>query len=264
MTFALGPRAAEAGYRIAAYDSIGSTNAEAMARARAGDRGPLWIVAKAQSRGRGRRGRAWSTERGNLAATLLIHTRAPAAVAATLGFVAGLALTEALDALAPGLDVGLKWPNDVLARGEKLAGILLESEPIADGAAVVVGIGVNVVDAPHGLPYPAVSLAGLGIRMPPERLFAALSEGWIGLHRLWNEGRGLPQIRRHWLARAAGLGERVAVRAGEGVIAGTFETLDDEGRMIVRTADGRAVPVAAGDVYFGHAATLHETVRENG
>ena len=155
-------------------------------------------------------GRSWSTPVGNLAASLLLVVEHEPSVAATLGFVAGLALDEALRAVAPSLAVRialdgieggassqrdrlqLKWPNDVLLDGAKLAGILLEAEPLGgERLAVIVGIGANVVAAPSGLPYPATSLrdAQRPGRMPP-RLFRALSDAWAALERIWNDGRG--------------------------------------------------------------------------
>ena len=264
MAFTLGPRAAETGYRLADYDTIGSTNSEALARARAGDRGPLWIVARTQTAGRGRRGRGWSTAEGNLAASLLLHCRVPLTVAATLGFVAGLALKDALALCAPGLPVQLKWPNDVLVSGRgKLAGILLESEPLDSGVVIAVGIGVNVGSAPDGLPYPATSLADLGKPVTPQALFTALSDAWVGAAQDWNLGNGLPSIRRQWLEHAAGRGERVAVQMGERIARGVFETIDDDGRLILRSDDGSPVAVAAGEVYFGAAAGT-QPARETG
>src|SRR5450759_1740674 len=150
MAFALGPRALSAGYRLAAFDHIGSTNAEAMTRARDGERGPTWFVTSEQTAGRGRRHRPWIAPRGNLASSILEVIDVSPAVAATLGFAAGLALEAALQKVsieaslkAAGSDqmkFSLKWPNDVLAGRQKLAGILLEAETVADNRlAVVVG-----------------------------------------------------------------------------------------------------------------------------
>lgn len=264
MAFALGPRAARAGYRLAAYDSIGSTSSEALVRARGGEQGPLWIAARSQNAGRGRRGRAWSTAEGNLAATLLMRRDAPLAVLATLGFVAGLALKDAISVCAPGLDTALKWPNDLLSGNGKLAGILLESEPVAGGIAVAVGIGVNVSSAPEGLPYAATSLAELGANVAPESLFAALSDAWTDTIRLWDDGAGLTEIRRRWLSHAAGVGEHVTVRIGEHVEQGIFETIDTDGRLVLRGNEGKKIPVTAGEVFFGEAATRPQSVRETG
>ena len=167
----------------------------ALEQARDGDPGRLWIVSKRQESGRGRRGRNWETPHGNLAATLLLVGRGELKLAATLGFVAGLALSDALAAIVPagrigiGVDGGqaapgrsrfeLKWPNDVLADGAKLAGILLESAQLDGGRyALAIGIGVNVVAHPEGLPYPATSLAALGADVDAEALFLALSDAW--------------------------------------------------------------------------------------
>jgi BirA family transcriptional regulator, biotin operon repressor / biotin---[acetyl-CoA-carboxylase] ligase len=265
MGFALGHRALHAGYRLAAFDQIGSTNAEALERAREGERGPIWYVTSEQTAGRGRRQRAWVAPRGNLASSILEVVEVSPAVAATLGFAAGLALEQALRkvsveaAMRSGgeLEFRLKWPNDVLAGGKKLAGILLEAETLPGGGlAVVVGIGTNVVAAPEGTPTPAVSLAGLGVTISAEELFAALSDGWAEFRGLWDNGRGFGEIRKSWLAHAAGLGQAVAIKLDSSTIEGTFDTIDEQGCMIVRTAQGRLVPITAGDVYFGSAASV--------
>lgn len=274
MAFLLGPRARDAGYRLAAFETIGSTNTEAMERARAGDPGDLWVVARAQTAGRGRRGRAWETPTGNLAASLLKIVDLDPLTAATLGFVAGLSLDEALRRVAPTLDarvlldgadgvgpserdrLALKWPNDVLLGGAKLSGIMLEREDLGGGrTALVIGIGVNVAYAPDGLPYPATSLREAGLSVTADDVFAALAEAWTGIEGMWDGGRGFKDVRRAWLARAAGLGGRVAVRVGSEVVEGTFETLDDEGRLVVRAGDGTVKRITAGEVHFGVAAT---------
>ena len=265
MSFALGQKALAAGYRLAAFDRIGSTNTEALERARAGERGPIWLVTSEQTAGRGRRQRAWIAPRGNLAASLLEVMDIAPAVAATVGFAAGLAEEAALEkvSLEAALRLGpdrprytLKWPNDVLAGGKKLVGIGLEAEAIGDRLAVVVGIGTNVVAAPEGTPTPAVSLANLGVNISAEELFAALSDAWVEFRGIWDNGRGFAEIRRLWLERAAGLGERVAIHTGNATLEGIFDTIDDAGCLIVRTAEGRRVPVAAGEVFFGAAASV--------
>ncbi|MGE0280109.1 MAG: biotin--[acetyl-CoA-carboxylase] ligase [Rhizobiaceae bacterium] len=270
--FLLAPTALAAGYRLEAHASVGSTNALGLDRAREGDAGNLWIVSKKQESGRGRRGRVWETPEGNLAATLLVVLKDRFSAAATLGFVAGLALSEALDAVAPGKIVRvapdgggagrnrfeLKWPNDVLAEGAKLAGILLESSMLPNGQmAVAIGIGVNVVSHPADTPYPATSLNGLGASCDAEGLFLALSDAWVDLARLWNDGQGLGPIRRRWLSRAAGLGGEVAVRVDGEVSRGIFETIDEECRFVIRQAGGRQVTISAGDVHFGAVASAN-------
>jgi BirA family biotin operon repressor/biotin-[acetyl-CoA-carboxylase] ligase len=150
----------------------------------------------------------------------------------------------------------LKWPNDVLAGRQKLAGILLEAEAVADERlAVVVGIGTNVVAAPEGTPTPATSLAALGVHIGAEELFAILSDAWAEFRGIWDQGRGFGEIRRLWLERAAGLGQPVAVRTSGAPVEGTFDTIDETGCLIVRTSGGQRVPISAGDVYFGSAAS---------
>ena len=264
MTFSLGPRATSAGYRLEAFDQVGSTNVEAIARGRDGDRGSIWFVTSEQTAGRGRRQRAWIAPRGNLASSVLEVLDITPATAATLGFAAGLATEAALRkvsleaALRAGpepLTYALKWPNDVLAGGKKLVGISLDAEAVGDRLAIVVGIGTNVVGAPEGTPTPATSLAALGVQISAEELFAALSDTWVEFRGIWNNGRGFAEIRRLWLERAAGLGGKVAIQTGGAVIEGSFETIDEAGCLIVRTADGKRVPITAGDVYFGSAAS---------
>jgi BirA family biotin operon repressor/biotin-[acetyl-CoA-carboxylase] ligase len=266
MAFTLGPRAISAGYRLATFDQIGSTNAEAMSCARDGASGPMWFVTAEQTAGRGRRNRPWSSPRGNLYSSVLETIDVAPPVAATLGFAAGLAIEQALQkasleaslrsAGSDHMKFSLKWPNDVLAGRQKLTGILLEAEAVEGGRlAVVVGIGTNVISAPEGTPTPATSLAALGIQISAGELFAALSDAWAEFRGIWDDGRGFGEIRKLWLARAAGLGERVAIKTGNATLEGIFDTLDEAGCMIVRTAEGRQVPVTAGDVYFGAAAS---------
>lgn len=272
MGFSLAPTAEAAGYRLEAFATVGSTNAVALERARSGDPGRIWLVSKRQEAGRGRRGRQWATAEGNLAATLLLLPGCDLRQAATLGFVAGLALADALAAAAPdirlkvGVDSGdiaagrgrfaLKWPNDVLAEGAKLSGILLESAMLdGDRFALAIGIGVNVAGHPEDVPYPATSLAALGSACDAERLFLALSDAWVGYERLWAGGRGTAAIRSRWLEHAAGLGAPAAVRIDGRVVRGVFETIDEECRFVIRADDGTRVTVAAGDVHFGTVAT---------
>lgn len=270
MEFVLGPKALAAGYRCEGYGTIDSTNAMALSRARAQDAGRLWIVSAHQSAGRGRRGNHWRTPPGNLAASLLTVIDSAANIAATLSFVAGLAVDEALRRIAPELSVAfasdgigygdsgrrdrlrLKWPNDVLLDGGKLAGILLEAEPIGDGRlAVVIGIGVNIVESPDDLAYPTAALASVGISADAADIFWALSESWIGIERMWDGGKGFAGIRKLWLERAAGVGEEVTVRIGGEVLHGAFETIDDEGRLVIRAPTGATRVISAGEVHFG-------------
>ena len=264
MTFTLGPRATSAGYRLEAFEQVGSTNLEAMARAREGDRGSIWIVTVEQTAGKGRRQRAWVSPSGNLPCSVLEVLDVAPAIAATLGFAAGLAAEAALRkvSLEAALRSGpesfkyeLKWPNDVLVGGRKLVGISLDAEAVDEHLAVVAGIGINVVAAPEGTPTPAISLAALGVQIGAEELFSVLSDSWVEFRGIWDNGRGFGQIRKLWLERATGLGQAVAIKSAGSTIEGIFETIDAQGCMIVRTPAGQLMPITAGDVYFGSAAS---------
>ena len=266
MTFSLGPKAISAGCRLAAFDKIGSTNTEAMARAREGERGPMWFVTTEQTAGRGRRQRAWVAPRGNLASSVLEVMDVAPAVAATMGFAFGLAHAAALQRVSveanlrlagsDHLDYRLKWPNDILVRGQKLCGLLVEAEAMTDGSlAVVAGIGTNIIAAPEGTPTPATSLNALGVHVGAEELFTALSDSWVEFRGIWDNGRGFAEIRTAWLEHAYGVGGRVAIKTGTATVEGTFDTIDDTGCLIVRTAEGKRMPITAGEVYFGTAAS---------
>ena len=265
MRYRLGPEARAQGHRLHVHDTLGSTNTEAMARARAGETGPLWVVTHRQEAGRGRRGKAWASLPGNLAASVLwpVAGVAPDHLA-ELGFVAGLALIEALEAAcgtlpdtgsAPGTrSFRLKWPNDVLRGSAKLAGLLLEAETLPGGRrAAVIGFGVNVAAAPAGLG--ATSLAETGYAGGAEALLHPLSDRMAAQARAWDRGRNFAALRVDWLARAAGLGSEIAVHSGGRILRGVFETIDEGGRLVILAPDGNRHTVTAGEVHFGSAAT---------
>jgi len=238
-----------AGARHLKFDTLGSTNAEALARTRAGGRGPLWITAKAQSAGRGRRGSTWVSPAGNLYATLLLTEPAPAAVAPQLSFVAALALHDAVAECAPllGPSLKVKWPNDLLLGRAKLAGILIEGEG-EHAFAVVIGIGVNCANHPADTAFPATDLAAAGALVTADDLFAALRRAMARRLDQWQRGDGFAGIRADWLKRAAGLGEPIKVRLPERELSGRFAGLDEAGRLQVEQPDGM-VSVTAGEVF---------------
>ncbi len=238
-----------AGARHKAYETLGSTNAEALALARAGERGPLWVTAETQSAGRGRRGSQWVSPPGNLYATLLLTEPSPPAQAPQLSFVAALALHDAVAECAPQLGplLKVKWPNDLLLAGQKLAGILIEgdSEP---GFAVAIGFGVNCAAHPPEANHPATDLATAGALVAPERLLAALAGAMTRRIAQWKGGEGFASIREDWLKRAAGLGQEIRVRLPERELSGRFEGLDEAGRLLL-AGPGGVSTIAAGDVY---------------
>ena len=237
------------GKRVVVLDLVDSTNAEALRRASAGERGPLWIVAGEQSAGRGRRGRAWASPAGNLHATLMLIDPAPPALAPQLAFVAGLALHDAVAVAAPPLAsrLALKWPNDLLCMGRKIAGVLIEGE--GDPVAVAVGIGVNCCSHPDAAEFPATDVAAEGADVSAATLFDGLAAAMEARLRQWNRGSGFARTRAAWLERAAGVGEPVRVRLAGHETAGRFETIDDSGRLMLRTGSDELEPIAAGDVF---------------
>jgi len=238
-----------AGVRHIAYQTLGSTNAEALALARAGERGPLWITALSQNAGRGRRNSIWVSPPGNLYATLLLAEPSAPELAPQLSFVTALALHDAVAACAPQLESALKvkWPNDLLLGQAKLAGILIEGES-KPKFSVAIGIGVNCAAHPNDTAYPATDLAAAGAPVTPTQLFAALSVAMLARLAQWQRGQGFPGIRADWLKRAAGLGATIRVRLPEREFAGRFEGLDDAGRLLVREAGG-VTTVTAGEVF---------------
>ena len=252
--------AASAGVRLESFETLGSTNEEALARARAvrahagrpraDTIGPLWIVAAQQTAGRGRRGRAWVSPRGNLHATLLLTDPCPAAHAAELSLVAALALHDALCRLAAAVAsrLALKWPNDMLLDDAKLAGILVEGET-GPPLAAAVGVGVNCAHHPADTAFPATSLAAAGLHVTPTDLLAALSRTMPERLAQWARGDGFAVIRADWLARAAGFGRPIRVAVGEQELHGRFDGIDDVGHLILRMDDGAVRSVAAGDVF---------------
>ena len=240
---------------IEAYDEIDSTNAEARRRAEAGEGGPVWIMARRQTAGRGRRGRNWSTETGNLAATLLTTTDAPPADAAQLSFVAALAACDLADACLGGGAARLKWPNDVLVFGKKAVGILVESGARPDGRLwLAVGVGVNLAHAPDDLERPATAFAEYISGPPPTaeaaiQVIAARFEAW---RTLWAT-QGFAPIAEAWTLRAHGLGQRCEARLPNRTVCGIAEGMDPDGALRLRLDDGALERITAGDVFFGEA-----------
>lgn len=267
MHFSLSPIAQNQSYRLESFETIGSTNAVALERAVSGDPGKIWFVSKRQESGRGRRGRAWFTQEGNLASTLLLVASFDINIAATLGFVAGLSLAEALDAVftknvfktAP--TVTLKWPNDVFVNGAKLSGILLETTLLSQNRfGLAIGIGTNIISHPTDLPYEATSLQKIGSDCDAETLFMALSDTWAMNYQVWNNGLGLDFIRLKWLERAHQLGNSVSVMVDGKIIEGVFETIDRSCRLVIRDDDGIRTTITAGDVYFGSVASVRNNI----
>lgn len=240
------------GYARAVFDSLLSTNAAALAAA-----GPIWIMAQTQTAGRGRRARPWDSPRGNLYASLCLHPSDPPAQMALRSFAAALALRDALIAAGvAGNTITLKWPNDVLISGRKVAGILLESSPRGALACLAIGFGVNLAVHPdlgaveEGATLPTSVLRETGLTIAPEAFLSQLAASYA-LREVQFAKAGFAPLRADFLAHAARMGEVIIARLGTGVAhKGRFETIDDTGNLILTTATGRmAIPAA--DVFFG-------------
>jgi BirA family biotin operon repressor/biotin-[acetyl-CoA-carboxylase] ligase len=240
--------------RVLHFGSLDSTNEEALRQLAAGAQDPLWIVAEEQSKGRGRGGRHWQSPKGNLYASLFLRLNVSATVATQLSFVAALA---AYDAISPELaaaqirDLRLKWPNDLMLNGAKIAGILIESlaAPEGRGLAAIVGIGINVSVVPA---ITGRAVGALGLEPAAcVRVCAALRNAFaVWLHR-WSEGRGFPEIREAWLALAHAPGEPISVNLNGTSIRGRFHGVGEGGALELETAPGIVITVNAGDIYPG-------------
>ena len=238
-------------FRLVRYETVGSTNDEAKRLAQGGAESGTIVCAGTQTAGRGRRGREWVSPPGNLYLSIVWRPECPLGHAAQLGFVASLALAEAVDPAIPAwLALRLKWPNDLLLGGRKLAGILLESETASGSIAdfVVIGIGVNLASAPDGAETPATSLAGEGLPpVAPETVLASLAERFGEWAGRWRRD-GFAPVRAGWLARASGVGEAVRVRLERTTLHGRFADLDESGALLLDQESGRR-RIAAGDVF---------------
>jgi BirA family biotin operon repressor/biotin-[acetyl-CoA-carboxylase] ligase len=231
------------GYRKAHHADIDSTNSEARRLAEAGDVGAIWIVADRQTAGRGRRGRVWQTQQGNLAATLLL--RPEGTQVSQLSFAAALAVSDMVSAFAPGAGISVKWPNDVLAGGRKIAGILLEAGP----GWLAVGMGINLAAAPEGTEFPAIALASLGVTPPsPDAALTVIANRFARWYGIWVED-GFEPLRTTWLARADGLGAPIRARLSHEERHGVFEGIDADGALLLNE-QGLVRPIAAGEVFF--------------
>ncbi|MBB3032801.1 biotin--[acetyl-CoA-carboxylase] ligase [Alteriqipengyuania lutimaris] len=232
---------------IRTIPETGSTNADLLQALRNGEgvREGDWLVAYRQSAGRGRQGRGWHDGQGNFMGSTLCHLRAGDPPPATLALVAGIALLEAVQAQCPTLaNLQLKWPNDLLVGGAKLAGILLERE----GAGVVVGIGVNLAAAPDLPDRRTVKLADFGPAPDRDTFAATLAESWTRDLGRWRD-YGIDPLLARWRAAAVPEGTALTVHEpGGAVLAGVYAGLSDEGAMRLRLADGQTRVIHAGDV----------------
>ena len=232
-------------FLLQSFNCIDSTNDEVGRQAAQGAQPGLVVWALEQTAGRGRRGRTWVSPPGNLHCSFLLHSRPKLEEAPQLAFVAAVALRDALSSLLPSTPFCCKWPNDILADGRKIAGMLLESAR----PHVILGVGVNVVDAPSPALYPTASLQGLGSGATAFDVLTAFAEQLTHWHRQWLDF-GFPALRQAWLDRATGVGGPVTVRLANGEEShGRFAGLDEGGALLLEQGDS-CRPIFAGDVFF--------------
>jgi BirA family transcriptional regulator, biotin operon repressor / biotin---[acetyl-CoA-carboxylase] ligase len=239
-----------AGVRTEWLDAIDSTNEEARRRFKAGEIGPLWVAARRQTAGRGRRGRNWADLDGNLYCSGMYSLKCSPGEAAQLSFAAAIAAAEVCQSALSGHTVKVKWPNDVLIDGQKVCGILLESAD-APGQVVqlVVGIGINLVAAPDIPDRPAISLAALGATVDVDSALERLTGRFEHWRSVWAR-EGFTPIRDAWLSRAHGVGQRCLVRLETETLEGVFTDLAPDGSLKLELAGGQSRLISAGDVFF--------------
>lgn len=240
------------GYQKIVLGTVDSTNAEAARQAPHLSR-PTWIMARHQTAARGRRGRAWANPPGNFAATLVMRPGGVPGWAALRSFLASNALYESLALYVPRDDLALKWPNDVLLRGRKVAGILLESAGTRGQVDwLAIGVGVNLAETPEVAAdeaFPPVSVAEVAGDAPGQDEFLRVLADHYATEEMVLERLGFEPIRQDWLERAARLGEEITARTGKSSVTGIFDTVDEEGQLVLITGTG-PVRIPAADVYF--------------
>lgn len=239
------------GFRVLFFEELDSTNDTARQKAQDGATHGTVILAKRQIAGRGRHGRQWNSQEGNLFCSLVLYPDCHCTEAANLGFVAALAVRDSLSLLSgQSVHPRLKWPNDVLISGKKVSGLLLESflQGTGKAGAVILGVGVNLCHAPSGTFYPATSLvAAGGGQVSPEQALTVFLTAFDQWYRCWKKD-GFGSIRDYWLAQAQGRGQKIKVRLPHGEVVGIFEDLDRSGALVLSTESGTRL-IHAGDVF---------------
>ena len=243
------PPALPPGFRLIARDTVGSTNDVARELIAAGAAAGAVIWAESQTAGRGRHGNDWISPPGNLYCSIVLRPKVDAARLGEVSLVAALAVRDAVATHLPaGVPVELKWPNDVLAAGRKISGILVEAERLPDEAAtaLIVGIGVNIVSAPKDTSYPATCIAAFARVPRVQRLLGAVVAALDRRMDGWSR-EGFEPIRQEWAGHAHRLGSLIESSAG---ISGTFQGLDETGAIIILDGQGERHRLVSGSIRY--------------
>jgi len=227
------------------HASVGSTNNIVQERFVTGMRKPVWIAAGEQTSGRGRLGREWVSQHGNLYASLLWPVTVAPGILPSLSLVAGLAVHDAFVATGVDVPVQLKWPNDVLLAGKKVSGVLIETTGLADNLAAIIGCGLNLAHCPQNTRWPATCLTEHGVEIDPQDMLQHLRSSMHARLNQWDNASGLVSIRADWMSFAMGRGRRICV---EGNRQGLFTGLSGDGALEIRLDDGSTWLHHAGDV----------------
>ncbi|WP_414463213.1 biotin--[acetyl-CoA-carboxylase] ligase [Hyphomicrobium sp. DY-1] len=247
--------------RIVHVAQTGSTNADATRLGLAGEPLPLWVIADVQTGGRGRSGRQWVSQTGNLHASLAFRCTAPMEKAGQLSLLAGISVIDAIRAtmdLASEAELRLKWPNDILIGFAKAGGILVESTSLREGSGflAILGFGLNLVTFPDALGRAATALGHFGRPPEPRILLDVLSERVFHWLDCWNAGANFAAIREAWIERAGPLGERITINTTQGPVSGTYQGLAETGALLAEVGG------AVREVNYGDVALVGEVARD--
>ncbi|MGI4776458.1 MAG: biotin--[acetyl-CoA-carboxylase] ligase [Janthinobacterium lividum] len=244
-------------YKLLIFDSIDSTNSEAIRLAKTKPIGDFVIWAKSQTSGRGRAGKDWQSNIGNLYVSILINNYIPFTVQPQLAFVTALAVYDVVSNLimenesGVSKNVKIKWPNDILVNNKKISGILLESLALNNkNSFMVVGIGININSHPT-LTQPSTDLSAESAKQQDlEQVLSLLMISFDKYFCLWKKD-GFLKIREEWLGKAARLGELITIKNNNDEFRGIFENIDINGNIELKDDKGQLSTHLAGEILFG-------------
>lgn len=241
-------------YNLLIFETIDSTNSEALNLANSGTSGNFVVFSRKQTAGRGSKRKSWVSIEGNLHASILIETQVDPKKYPQLSFVIANAMYDSIAELAKSnkldsVDIALKWPNDVLIKDKKVAGILLESINVKGKNYIVIGFGVNIKVAPTELDCPATCLSDEGIKIDnPDEFLNILMNKFNKLYKQWIIDDNFIATRKNWMKRAYNLNKVITVDDGVRRISGMFKEIDFDGSMRLQLASGQMCNISSGDI----------------